>query len=33
MAVIVIKNRKTGEGLKTSVADEWWLKDFRLDQI
>jgi hypothetical protein len=33
MAVIIIKNRKTGESLKTSVAEDWWLKDFGLDQI
>ena len=26
MAVIVIKNRKTGEGLRYSIADEWLLK-------
>ena len=23
MAVIVIKNRKTGEGLRYSISDEW----------
>ena len=23
MAVIVIRNRKTGEGLKYTIADEW----------
>jgi hypothetical protein len=26
MAVIVIKNRKTGEGLRYSVSDEWLSK-------
>ena len=32
MAVIVIKNRKTGEGLRYTIADEWlpkilgWIK-------
>jgi formylmethanofuran dehydrogenase subunit E len=26
MAVIVIKNRKTGEGLRYTIADEWLLK-------
>jgi hypothetical protein len=32
MDVIIIKNRKTGEGLKYTVADEWLPKILDLDQ-
>jgi len=33
MTVIVIKNRKAGEELNYTIADEWLPKIFKLDQI